>query len=141
MQPLNSASESDQALPPNPDDAVGSAVETEVALYYVFIEEVLQGGAVSRADRFLAAEFVEHGARGDRHRHDFVAHLAERRARFPNAVWTIESLAGVGGLVVCYMTVVTPELPLQGWESVVIRFSAGKIAECWTICDSSLLLS
>lgn len=107
--------------------------------YYVFVEEVLQRGAVKIADKFLAPDFVEHGAAGDRNGPEFVAGLAERRARFPNAVWTIELLVVVGGLVICHKTMVTPESPGQGWESVVLRFDAGKIAECWRICDESLL--
>lgn len=113
--------------------------EADVRLYYIFIEEVLQRGAIGAAEEFLATDFVAHGAAGDRHRHEFVTGLATRRARFPDAVWTIELLAGVGGLVVCHTTIVASDPPKQGWESVVIRFAAGKMAEYWRICDDGLL--
>jgi predicted SnoaL-like aldol condensation-catalyzing enzyme len=131
-----------ERIPSVPDQPQGDTrAETDVGLYYVFIEQVLQSGAIGAASQFLADEFIEHGMAGDRSRDDFIAHLVARRARFPNAAWTIEALAAVGGLVVCYMTMVTPDLPAQLWESVVIRFEHERIAECWTICDRMLLVS
>ena len=132
MQQLPSVLESDR------DSA---RVETDVGLYYIFVEEVLQRGAVAAADRFLAADFLAHGMAGDLDRCAFIAHLAARRARFPDAAWTIEALAGVGGLVVCYMTMTTPESADRGWESLVIRFENDKIVEYWSICDRVLLQS
>jgi predicted SnoaL-like aldol condensation-catalyzing enzyme len=126
--------------PPKPALPITAAAsDADARLYYIFIEEVLQRGAMGVAEQFLAADFVDHGASGDRLRHDFISELTIRRARFPDAVWTIELLADVGGLVVCHTTMTAPGLAVPGWESVVIRCAAGKIAECWRISDHSLL--
>lgn len=141
MQRHPSALSFDAAVPASPVRLATAAAEADAALYYIFIEEVLQRGAIGAADKFLAIDFVEHGPSGDRRRKEFVAGLGARRERFPNAMWTIELLVAVGGLVVCHTTMVNPELPASAWESVVIRFAGGKIAECWRICDSSLLLA
>lgn len=140
MQQRPPASESHPAARSSRPAPGGDArAEADVRLYYIFVEEVLQRGAVDAADRFLSVGFVEHGVTGDRDRQGFIAHLAARRERFPNAAWTIETLAGVGGLIVCYMTMTTPGFHEQGWESVVIRFEDEKIAERWSICDRGLL--
>lgn len=119
----------------------GVSTETHVGLYYLFVEEVLQRGAMAAAERFLHNDFVAHGLSGDHDRQAFLMHLAARRARFPNAAWTIESLAGVGGLVVCYMTMIAPGIPDQGWESLVLRFDSDRIVEWWSICHELLLPS
>jgi|SRR5665213_2256790 len=116
----------------------GMSAEVHVGLYYLFVEEVLQGGALTAAERFLGNNFVAHGLAGDHDRKAFISHLAARHARFPNAVWTIEALTGVGGLVVCYMTMIAPDLPDQGWESLVVRFDRDRIVECWSICHQLL---
>lgn len=128
----------DSTVSSSPTLSNAGAVEADAGFYYVFVEEVMQRGAVKIASTFLSPDFVEHGTAGDRRGPEFVSRLAARRARFPNAVWTIELLVVVGGLVVCHTTMVTPEMTAQGWESVVIRFDSGKIAECWRICDESL---
>ncbi len=129
---FNSAVSSNHARP------TAGAVDADVGFYYVFVEEVLQRGAVKITETFLSPDFVEHGTAGDRCGPEFVSLLAARRARFPNAVWTIELLVVVGGLVICHTTMVAPGMPGQAWENVVIRFDSGKIAECWRICDESL---
>lgn len=140
MQQLPPASDSNPAAHSGrPAPSGDGRAEADVGLYYMFVEEVLQRGSVDAADRFLATGFVAHGMTGDRSRQDFIAHLAARRERFPDAAWTIETLTGVGGLVVCYMTMITPGFPNHGWESVVIRFEDDKIAELWSICGRSLL--
>lgn len=140
MQQLPRASEPNPAARSSQSaSSAATRAEAEIGLYYIFVEEVLQRGAVGAADRFLSAEFVEHGMTGDRNRRDFIAHLGARRERFPNAEWTIETLIGVGGFVVCYMTMRAPGLPDPGWESVVIRFQSDRIAERWSICDPTLM--
>ncbi len=113
-------------------------LEAHVGLYYLFVEEVLQRGVLAAAERFLHNDFVAHGSAGDHDRHAFIVHLAARRARFPDAVWTIEALTGVGRHVVCYLTMIAPHLEDQVWESVVVRFDNDRIVESWSICHQLL---
>jgi hypothetical protein len=117
------------------------AAENDVALYFGFVEEVMRGGATGGTSRFFAADFVEHGAPVGRCGGGLVNCLAARRTRFPDAVWTIELLAGVGGVVVCHTSVTYPALAggvTRGWETVVVRVAAGRIAESWRIRDEWL---
>lgn len=116
--------------------------DADAGRYYVFVEEMLHRGNRGVAAEFLTTDFVEHGIGGDRFRDEFIEHLVARRARYPGALWTIELLVGVAGLVVCHTTVVKPESSEHAarmWETVVLRFTGGRIAECWRVCDERLL--
>jgi hypothetical protein len=119
--------------------------EEDIALLYGFMEELIRDETADVAARFLAADFVAHDGPAARPRGEFVAHRAARHARFRDAVWTIELLASVGGLVICHTTLTCPEPPggppdpAPGpWEMVVARVVAGRIAECWCACDERL---
>lgn len=114
--------------------------EARVQLYYVFVDQVLQHGDADAADRFLSADFTEHGSSGDGGRMEFLERLSAQQAQFPGAVWTIELLTSVGNLVLCHTTVAAPQLDnrvVELWESVVARIADGKIAEIWRLCDEA----
>lgn len=114
------------------------AAEAAASLYCVFIDEVLQRGVLDGIDQFLTRDFVEHDATGDHDRDDYLSRIATARSRSSTAVWTIELLTSVGDLIVCHTTVSTPSgvSPIiVSWQHVVVRFAAGKMAECWRICD------
>lgn len=113
-----------------------SASESDVALYLGFVEELGSADPAGIAARFLAHDFVEHGVHRDHSAAETVARLIERRARFPGAEWTIELVAGVGGLVVCDVTMSCDERRER--EIVVARIHEGRIAECWRAGDAAL---
>jgi predicted SnoaL-like aldol condensation-catalyzing enzyme len=116
--------------------------EQQIGRYYAFVEEVLFRGSSLDASRCLADDFVEHGSAGERSRAEFLASLAERRARFPCASWTIDLLSGAGNLVVCHTTMVTiaeSGAHVRAQETAVVRFAAGKIVECWRTFDEPRL--
>lgn len=124
--------------------STGAALDADadVGRYYVFVDQVLQRGVMDGADEFLADDFMEHGTGGDRDRDGFLARIRSQCERYPNAVWTIELLVAVNGLVVCHATMMTPKrstLMANAWESVVVRFRDGKMAECWCMRDETLL--
>lgn len=127
-----------ESRPARDAGATDASIETDVGICYLFIDAVLQHGGIAMADRFLAVDFVQHTADGDQDRRQFIAHMTARQAALPDATWTIESLAGVGGLVVCHLTVTAPTLAAQAWETVVMRFVNQRIAESWSICDDRL---
>ena len=117
------------------------AGDEDVALYYRFVEEMMRHGDADVARRFLAADFVEHGAVTSRGGEELLRSLAARRTRLPGAVWTIELLAGVGGLVLCHTSVACPApsgCVAHGWETIVLRVADGRLAESWRICDEWL---
>ncbi len=73
-------------------------------------------------------------------RDEFLSRVRGQRARFPDAVWTIELLVAVNGLVLCHATMTGSEqaaATTHTWESVVVRFAAGKMAECWRMRDET----
>lgn len=116
--------------------------EQQIGQYYAFVEEVLFRGSSHDASRCLSDDFVEHGSAGERSRAEFLASFAVRRARFPSAAWTIDLLSGAGNFVVCHTTMVTiaeSGAHLRAQETAVVRFSAGKIVECWRTFDESRL--
>jgi predicted SnoaL-like aldol condensation-catalyzing enzyme len=115
--------------------------EAGVGLFHRFLEQVILTGEAERARGFLAADFVEHGHGGDLSAAGFIARLADRHARYPQAEWTIDLLAGVGGLVVCQATMAVTtggERPLHARETIVVRFAGDKMRECWRLCDRRL---
>lgn len=114
------------------------STEADVGCLYAFIEEVIQCGAITRADRFLSERFVEHDGPATRGRSAFVSSIRTRRDRFPDAVWTIELLMEVRGIVICHTSVRSFAIPMHSWEHILVRFESGKIAECWRSCHSSL---
>ncbi|MDB4892858.1 MAG: SnoaL-like polyketide cyclase [Gemmatimonadetes bacterium] len=130
-----------QRTPPNRQvDALRT--EQQIGQYYAFVEEVLFRGSSHDASRCLADDFVEHGSTGERSRAEFLASFAARRARFPEAAWTIDLLSSEGNLVVCHTTMVTVEesgARVRVQETAVMRFAAGKIVECWRTFDERLL--
>lgn len=123
------------------------AAEADIALYYAYVEALVQRGAPGLADRFLADDFVAHDGATVHGRAHFVADLVARHARHPNAVWTIELLTSVAGLVICHVTMTEPTAPSSpahppaAWETVVARVAAGRIVECWCVCDDRLRAS
>jgi hypothetical protein len=114
--------------------APGPQADADVAVYYAFIEEVVHRGATQTTGRFLSATFVEHCDSTIRLGPEVLTWLAARRARFPGAVWVIDVLVGVCGLVVCQCTM-TCETgmaePMRISETVVARIADGRIAESW----------
>lgn len=117
---------------------VAHAADGDVGCFYGFIEEVLQRGRFVRAAAFLADGFVEHVGNQLRGRSEFVASIDARRARFPDAVWTIEILLEVNGIVICHASVTSINIPDPSWENMLVRFESGKMAECWRTCHASL---
>jgi len=118
--------------------------DADAARYYVFVDQVLQRGVVDGLEEFLTDDFIEHEIGGDHPRDEFVSRILHQRAQFPDAVWTIELLAGVNGLVVCHATMAGSNLPAlttSAWENIVVRFEAGRMAECWRMRDETLLMN
>jgi predicted SnoaL-like aldol condensation-catalyzing enzyme len=129
--------------PPARTDPVAASLAADdgVALYFGFVEEVMRGGETAGTSRFFASDFVEHAAPSAAPDAGLVKCLAARRTRFPDAVWTIELIAGVGGLVVCHTSVTCPApagCVARGWETVIVRIDAGRIAESWRVRDEWL---
>lgn len=112
--------------------------DADVGCLYAFIEEVIQCGGIARAEGFLSESFVEHSGSDIRERSAFVSSLRARRDRLPDAVWTIELLMEVRGIVICHASVQSSAIPTHSWEHILARFESGKIAECWRSCHSSL---
>lgn len=108
--------------------------EQHIGVYYAFVEATLRAQSLRDMEHFLADNFVEHHAEGDRSRAQFLTSIRERRDRFPAAVLTIELLSGLGAMVVCHSTMVSG-LPdgnrLKTQETAVVRFEDGKMVECW----------
>jgi predicted ester cyclase len=122
--------------PCEPSPSCALAGEAGVALYYGLVEQLTSRGASGAESQLFTADFVEHDGAGDGQYGDFVARLAARRAHFPDGVWTIELLAGVGELVICHTTMTCPASSgrtVREWETVVVRMDAGRIAESWRI--------
>ena len=145
MQRISGARQSELPMSPHAARSTGAAAEAEADLgrYYVFVDQVLQRGVMDGVDEFLADGFMEHGMDGDRDRDGFLARIRSQRAQYPNGVWTIELLVAVNGLVICHATMVTPArsaLMANTWESIVVRFDAGKMAESWRMRDETLLI-
>jgi predicted ester cyclase len=118
--------------------APGPQTDADVAVYYAFIEEVVHRGVTEATGRFLAANFVEHCDATIRLGPEVLTWLAMRRARFPGAVWVIDLLVGVCGLVVCQCTMTCETeagQPMRVSETVVARIADGRIAECWRASD------
>jgi predicted SnoaL-like aldol condensation-catalyzing enzyme len=118
--------------------------DADVQLYYVFLDQILQRGAVDVADRFVAPDFVEHGTEGDLGREAFITRLSAQREYFADAVWTIELLVSVGRFVICHTTIASAGLAcdnVEGWESVVVRFSNGKMVERWRVAQDPQVMA
>lgn len=116
--------------------------EARVQLYYVFVDQVLQHGDTHAADRFLSADFREHGISGHGGRTEFIERLSAQHVMLPGAVWTIELLTSVGNLVICHTTVTAPQLGNRTvgiWDCVVARIADAKIAEIWRVCGETEL--
>lgn len=121
-------------------------IESDILLYYSFVEQVLQRGAMEAADRFLAPDFVEHGPDGDSGRSEFVERIARRFADRPDATWTIELLVSVGALVLCHSTITTGSseprrVSFDAWENVVARFTGGRIVEIWRMYNNAQVIA
>ncbi len=119
----------------------GTLADTDVALYLGFVEELARADAGGIVARFLSPGFVEHVAGDDCTASETAERLVARRARFPDAEWTIELLAGIGGLVVCHSTMTCAgdaSGRARGHEIVVARISEGRIAESWRVSDDEL---
>lgn len=144
MHQIPVVDKSEPSVPIHAGRAAGATADADadVGRYYVFVDQVLQRGMMEGVDEFLAADFIEHGVGGDRRREEFLSRVRGQRAQFPDAVWTIELLVAVNGLVLCHATITAPPQPAaitHTWESVVVRFDAGKMAECWRMRDETLL--
>ncbi|MES2359809.1 MAG: ester cyclase [Gemmatimonadota bacterium] len=144
MQQIPVIENSEPSIPTHPGRTAGATADADadVGRYYVFVDQVLQRGMMEGADEFLADDFIEHGIGGDHRRDEFLSRVRSQRARFPDAVWTIELLVAVNGLVHCHATMRAPEQPAAAthtWESVVVRFDGGKMAECWRMRDERSL--
>lgn len=128
---------------PSPDPATvrspALASEADVARYYSFLEQVASGNPAPGDALLFAPDFIEHGADGDSGCFDFIRRLRARHALFPDGVWTVELLAGVGGMVICHTTLARPAstgTSVVARETVVVRMEAGRIAECWRVWES-----
>ncbi len=120
--------------------AAGSA-EEDVAIYLGFVEAATRHGATAVAERMLSGDFVEHGVGADRPAAEVLAGLLARQARFPDAEWTIEQLVGVGGLVLCHVTMTCSQVSgrvERGSETVIARVRSGRLVECWRVEEGAL---
>jgi predicted SnoaL-like aldol condensation-catalyzing enzyme len=145
MRRLSARSEFQAAASRRAADSSNTRTDTDadVQLYYVFLDQLLQRGAMDCADRFVASDFVEHGADGDVGKEAFIARLTSQTQYSPNVVWTIELLVSVGGLVICHTTIASAGAPrdsIDGWESVVVRFSDGKMVERWRVAQEPQIM-
>ncbi|MEP6991455.1 MAG: ester cyclase [bacterium] len=121
--------------------AAADTAEEDVAIYLGFVEAAMRHGATAVAERMLCSDFVEHGVGADRRASDVLASLLARQARFPDAQWTIEQLVGLGGLVLCHVTMTCAQTSgriVRGSETVIARVRAGRLAECWRVEDGAL---
>jgi predicted SnoaL-like aldol condensation-catalyzing enzyme len=144
MQQIPGIEKSGPAMPTHPGRLAGATAEADadVGRYYVFVDQVLQRGVMDGVDEFLTDDFIEHGIGGDHVRDEFLSRIRHQRAQFPDLVWTIELLVAVNGLVLCHATMTeakNPPATTCTWESVVVRFDAGKMVECWRMRNESLL--
>jgi hypothetical protein len=109
-----------------------------VGRYYASMEAALGDPSQLGDVELFAPDCVEHCTDGDRAGAEVLAWLAARRRSYPDAVWTIELLTGVGDLVICHATM-QASLVAGGetriTETVAARFVAGRIAECWRSVD------
>ena len=111
---------------------------SNVGRYYASMEAALHGPSHDRDEELFAPDCVEHCADGDRAGAEVIAWLASRRSSYPDAVWTIELLTGVGDMVICHSTMLAPLVAggeTRITETVAARFVAGRIAECWRSVD------
>ena len=111
---------------------------SNVGRYYASLEAALRDPSRHGDEELFAPDCVEHCSDGDRIGAEVIAWLASRRRTYPDAVWTIELLTGVGDLVICHATMLAPEGAGGGTritETVAARFVAGRIAECWRSVD------
>lgn len=130
-----------QPIDPDTSARPATRADSDVALYLGFVEELASADAGGIVARFLAPGFVEHGAGNDCTASETANRLVARRARFPDAEWTIELLAGIGGLVVCHATMTCAGAAggrARGQEIVVARISEGRIVESWRVSDDEL---
>lgn len=138
----------DKSAPPLPREPGWLAVanhdaDADLGRYYAFVDQVLQRGVMDGMDEFLTDDFIQHGIDGDHGRDEFLSRIQRQRAQFPDAVWTIELLTGVNGLVLCHATMTGSNPPAHAtstWENIVVRFDAGRMAECWRMRDERLFM-
>ena len=112
--------------------------QSNVGRYYASMEAALLDPSHLGDEELFAADGVEHRADGDRAGAEVIAWLAARRRSYPDAVWTIELLTGVGDLVICHATMLASHLgggETRITETVAARFVAGRIAESWRSVD------
>ena len=111
---------------------------SNVGRYYASMEAALREPSHLDDEELFAPNCVEHCADGVRAGAEVIAWLATRRRSYPDAVWTIELLTGVGDLVICHATMLA-SLGAGGetriTETVAARFVDGRIAECWRSVD------
>jgi len=111
---------------------------SNVGRYYASMEAALRDPSHFGDEELFAPDCVEHRADGDRVGAEVIAWLASRRRSYPDAVWTIELLTGVGDLVICHATMLASHLAggeTRITETVAARFVAGRITECWRSVD------
>ncbi|MDQ2667183.1 MAG: ester cyclase [Gemmatimonadota bacterium] len=116
--------------------------EADVAIYLTFVECLARGGSTSTARRFLAPGFIEHGEVRDRDGTELLDCLSARSAQAPDEDWAIDLLVSVGGLVVCHSSTtarLSTACASRAREIVIARITAGRIAECWRVCDDPRL--